>query len=188
MNDNILKAINFATRVHKGQIRKGKPDVPYITHPLAVGLILSKIGADEDTIVAGILHDTIEDCESYGSITKEIIEHEFGREVAEMVNDVTEQDKTLSWAERKQKALEHIPHMNHGSLLVKSADQLHNITDKIEDYKKEGVEMFKKFNASKEKQLERYKKLIPAIEKSWPDNPLLPDLKNAFLEIKKLWK
>lgn len=184
----LLKAINFATHVHKGQTRKGKPDVPYITHPLTVGIILSKVRADEDVIVAGILHDTIEDCEPYGSITKEIIEKEFGKSVADIVNDVTEQDKSLPWAIRKQKAFEHIPQMSYGSLLVKSADQLHNISDQIEDYKKEGDAIFKRFNASKEKQLERYKKLIPAIETAWPDNPLLPDLKKAFSEIQVLWK
>jgi (p)ppGpp synthase/HD superfamily hydrolase len=121
-------------------------------------------------------------------VTKEEIEKEFGNEVAEMVNDVTEQDKSLPWAERKRHALEHIHKMNHGSLLVKSADQLHNMTDLIEDYKKEGDKMFEKFNATKEKQLERYKILVPTIEKTWPENPLLPDLKEALREIERLWK
>src|SRR5438445_65563 len=107
-SNKLQKAINFAIKVHKGQTRKGKPDVPYVTHPLSVGIILSNAGAPEDIIIAGILHDTIEDCEPYGSITKEIITNEFGDQVAKMVNDVTEQDKTLSWEIRKQKAFEHI--------------------------------------------------------------------------------
>jgi len=186
--NKIIKAINFATRVHKGQARKGKLDVPYITHPLVVGIMLVRVGAEEDVVVAGILHDTIEDCEPYGSVTKEVIEKEFGKKVAEMVDDVTEQDKSLLWAERKKKALEHIPEMSLGSLMVKSADQLHNMTDQIEDYKKEGDKMFERFNASKKDQLNRYKKLIPTIAKAWPGNPLLPDLKGAFSEIISLWK
>ncbi len=59
----IQHAIRFAIKTHEGyqkQKRKGK-DVPYITHPLTVGLILAKAGANEDVIIAGILHDTIED-------------------------------------------------------------------------------------------------------------------------------
>lgn len=184
--NKIFKAINFATFAHKGQVRKGKPDVPYVTHPLAVGIILAKTGADEDTVVAGILHDTIEDCEPQGSITKETIEKEFGADVAKMVDDVTEQDKSLTWAIRKQRAIEHIPQMNHGSLLVKTADQLHNMTDQIEDYRKDGDKLLERFSSSKQDQLERYKKLIPALEKAWPDNPLVGDLKKAFSEIERI--
>lgn len=180
----LQNAIDLAIKAHKGQTRKGKPDVPYVTHPLFVGLILAKIVAEENVIIAGILHDTIEDTKT----TKEDIEKEFGKEVAEMVNDVTEQDKSLPWAMRKQQALEHIPKMSHGSLMVKSADQLHNMRDLIEDYKKEGDKMFERFNAPKQKQLERYKILIPTIEKAWPENPLLPDLKEALREVEKLFK
>ena len=59
----IKEAIRVAIRVHEidqKQKRKGK-DVPYITHPLVVGLILARISEDEDVVVAGILHDTVED-------------------------------------------------------------------------------------------------------------------------------
>ncbi len=181
--DKLQKATYLAIQAHNGQVRKGKPVVPYITHPLTVGLILAKIGADENVIIAGILHDSIEDTD----VTKEKIKKEFGEEVCEMVDDVTEQDKTLPWDTRKRLAMEHIPHMNHGSLLVKSADLLHNLTDIIADYKKEGEEIFKIFHASKKMQLERYNNLISAIEKAWTENPLLPDLKKAQIEIGKLW-
>lgn len=160
------KAINFATKVHSGVNRKGK-NVPYITHPLTVALILSRVTQDENIIIAGILHDTIEDCEPYGSVTKELLGKEFNTEVARMVDDVTEKDKTLPWFERKMKALEHIKHMQHDSLLVKSADVLHNLTDLVTDIEKDGDEVFTNFNASKEDTILRYKKLIPGIEKAW---------------------
>jgi (p)ppGpp synthase/HD superfamily hydrolase len=129
----IQKAIKFANKVHRGQTRKGKPEEPYILHPLGVGLILSRANATEDQVTAGILHDTIEDCEPHGSITKEIIEKEFGSEVARMVNDVTEQDPTLPWDERKQLALDHIKEMKMDSIMVKSADVLHNLSDLLQD-------------------------------------------------------
>lgn len=179
----LQKAINIATQAHSGQIRKGKPYRAYITHPLTVGLILARTGADENIIIAGILHDSIEDTH----VTKAEIEKEFGGEVAEMVNDVTEQDKTLPWVKRKSLAQEHIPLMGNKSLLVKSADLLHNLTDIIEDYRKEGEEIFKIFHAPKKMQLERYKELICAIEKAWKENPLLPELRKALSEIERLW-
>ncbi len=63
LTHNIRRAIKFSIKTHEvyqKQKRKGK-DVAFITHPLSVGLILSLAGADENEIIAGILHDTIED-------------------------------------------------------------------------------------------------------------------------------
>src|SRR3990167_2070670 len=144
----IGKALAFAEKVHKGQTRKGK-STPYITHPKAVGQILASVTKDEAIIEAGILHDTIEDCQPYGSVTKKIIEENFGVKVAKIVDDLTEQDKTLPWAVRKQQAIEHVKEMDNDSLLVKSADAFHNLTDQIADYANEGDAMFNRFNAPK---------------------------------------
>jgi len=174
----IHKAIGLAIKVHEldtHKKRKGK-DIPYITHPLTVAMILARVTDDENIIAAGVLHDTIEDCEPYGSVTKKLLEKEFNIDVARMVNDVTEQDKTLPWMERKIAALSHIKEMPHDSLLVKSADVLHNLTELNEDISKYGQGVFKKFNASKEDTIWRYNNLIPEIRKAWNVNPLLADL------------
>ena len=61
----VQKAIDFATKVHEGQYRKGT-DRPYIVHPMEVGKIVSTMTQDEEIISAAILHDTIEDCEGCG--------------------------------------------------------------------------------------------------------------------------
>lgn len=186
-SSKIKKAIDFAIEVHRDQNRKGK-DVPYITHPMGVALIISLVSKDEDLICAGLLHDTIEDAEPYGSITKEQIEKEFGKKVSEIVNDLTEQDKTIMWEERKRQALAHVNDMPNDSLLVKSADVLHNITDQIADYKIERDMMFERFNAGKAQQLERYEKLISAVGNKWKENPLLDELKEKLDEVKELWR
>lgn len=178
----IQKAIQTAIQYHTGQFRKGK-DVPYIIHPFGVGLILSLVSKNENIICAGILHDTLEDTD----LTKENLKQMFGQEVFKIVNDLTEQNKSLPWAERKRLALEHVKNMSQDSILVKSADVLHNLTDQINDYKNEGEAMFKRFNASKDMQLERYTKLIGELEKSYPQSPLLGDLKKALNEVKRLW-
>lgn len=184
----IQKSIKFANKVHNGQIRKGKPHEPYILHPLSVGLILARSNASEDQVVAGVLHDTIEDCVPYGSVTVDTIEKEFGPEVARMVNDVTEQDKTLPWEERKKEALEHVKNMSKESVMVKGADVLNNLSDQIADFEELGDEMFVRFNASKEKQLERYQNLLKELKKAHPENPLLQELEAAVKTIEKLWK
>lgn len=173
------KAVRFATEVHRTQKRKGK-DVPYITHPLAVSLILSRVTKDENIVIAGILHDTMEDCIPYGSITKQFIESEFNANIARMVSDLTEEDKTLPWMERKLAALKHISHMAHDSLLVKSADVLHNLSELNDDFAKEGEKVFEKFNASKVDTILRYKKLIPEIKKAWGENPLIGELEEQL--------
>ncbi len=178
----IHKAIQFAIKTHEldaKQRRKGT-DVPYVTHPLTVGIILSRVTDDENIIAAGILHDTIEDCEPYGTTTKEMITEKFNSEIAQMVDDVTEQDKTLSWMERKLAAFEHIKHMNHGSLLVKSADVLHNLTELNDDVATNGISVFSKFNASQEDTIQRYQKLIPEIQNTWIENPICDDLRIAL--------
>lgn len=177
----ILHAIQFATSAHEYQKRKGK-EVSYIMHPLSVGLLLASSGAKEEVVIAGILHDTIEDTE----VSYEDIEKEFGKKIADIVNDVTEQDKSLPWAERKRQALDHVTTMLPESVLVKTADVLHNMSDQLEDYKKEGDAMFERFNAGKDQQLERYEKLITALKERKIKNPLLSSLESTFSELKKL--
>ncbi len=180
--NSILKAISFAVGAHAGQKRKGK-EVSYIMHPLSVGLLLASSGAEQDVVIAGILHDTIEDTEvTYGEITDK-----FGTRVADMVNDVTEQDKSLPWKDRKKLALKHIKDMREDSVLVKTADVLHNMSDQLEDYKKEGDKMFDRFNAKKKQQLTRYIKLLDALKSQKIKNPLLPQLEKTTQELKELW-
>lgn len=92
----INQAIIFATKAHEGQLRKVTQS-PFIIHPLAVGCTLADAGEDEDVVVAGFLHDTVEDTD----VTLDQIRDEFGDEVAELVDGCSE-NKALSWDERKK--------------------------------------------------------------------------------------
>jgi len=174
----IQHAIRFAIETHEvcqKQKRKGK-DIPYITHPLTVGLILACAGANEDVIAAGILHDTIEDSVSEKKVSKKMIIKKFNQEIADLVESVTEKDKELSWEERKHEALEHIKNFSHDSLLVKSADVISNGLELLEDYEKEGKETLNRFNAPGEKIIQHYLQLIRTIIECWPSNPLKENL------------
>lgn len=175
----IQKAIQFAVKTHEidqKQKRKGK-NIAYIIHPLTVGMILARAGAPEDVIVAGILHDTIEDSQEEHKVTPEMVEDLFGKEVAVYVLSVTEKNKALSWEERKERALVHIATVSEESLLIKSADILVNGTELLDDYSKHGDAVFARFNApSKELLIKNQLRLITAILHRWADNPLNEDL------------
>lgn len=86
----IQRAVEFATKAHEGQKRRSGE--PYITHPLMVKDILQDWGMDEDTVIAGILHDTVEDT----AVTLEDVERGFGETVAFLVDGVTKIGKARS--------------------------------------------------------------------------------------------
>jgi len=185
---NVQKAIKFAAKTHnqyQQQLRKGK-EIPYITHPLTVGIILSLSGASEDIVVAGILHDTIEDSADHKKVTAGMIAERFGDAVAELVLSVTETDKSRSWDERKAEALGHIAHFSHDSLLVKSADVLSNVTELIDDHARYGDEVFSRFHVPKGKTVSQQLKVIAAILGRWPESPLSGDLSAGMEELRRI--
>jgi len=94
-NQRLNNAINFAVKYHTGQLRKGTT-VPYIVHPLESMQILQRMNGDTDLLIAGVLHDILEDTQA----TEEEIAQIFGSEVAHLVAAHSE-DKSKTWEERK---------------------------------------------------------------------------------------
>ncbi len=186
--DAVKKAIIFAIKTHevyKKQKRKGT-DVAYITHPLSVGLILALAGAEEDVVVAGILHDTIEDSAKHKRVDAKMITARFGRKVAYLVMSVTEKNKDLPWEARKKEAVEQIADFSHGSLLIKAADTLNNGSEIIDSFRRYGKGIFKRFNASQEKIVAHYLEVIEAIIGRWPEIVLREDLIHLAEEFRRL--
>ncbi len=188
--EKIKKAINLAIKTHEidqKQKRKGK-DVAYISHPLIVGLLLSRAGADEDVIVAGILHDTIEDSLREKKVTSKMIQEGFGGRVADLVGSVTE-SKNLPWKQRKQEVIEKIKNFSESSLLLKSADVVANVSEIIDDYNQNGHKEFEEFSApepKKENTLGQFLNVMSAILERDYNNPLKNDLETSVIELKKI--
>lgn len=185
--NKIQKAVSFAVKtheIHQKQKRKGK-DIPYIIHPLIVGMILAKIGAEEEVIIAGILHDVIEDSAPENKVAKSILEKEFGKRVADIVDFVSEESKEVPREIRKRNALKRVEEYTQDALLVKSADAIENLSEVIEDYQKDGEAVFNRFSAPKDEFIQDYLMTIAAIEKRWPQNVFLKDLKTAVGKIKQ---
>src|SRR6186713_1252036 len=105
----LLAAIEFASRKHSTQRRKDADASPYINHPIAVTHLLADTGGITDlvTLMAAVLHDTVEDTKT----TAEELEAQFGRTVRKVVEEVTD-DKALAPAVRKQRQVDHAPHLS----------------------------------------------------------------------------
>ena len=122
----IRSAYELAKVNHQGQKRNSGED--YIIHPLHVAMILADMNMDSATIIAGLLHDTIEDT----SVTYEDIEKKFGKEIAELVDGVTKLKK-LNYESKAEKQAENIRKMvlamakDIRVIIVKLADRLHNM-------------------------------------------------------------
>lgn len=136
----INKAIKYATKKHKGQNRKGK-DFPYIVHPLEVFNILYRMGADENLLIAGLLHDVLEDTDT----TADELKAKFGEDVAELVLAHSE-DKSLPWQERKRIGCEALAKAPKRVQMLVLADKLSNIREMSQDFNEIGDELWKRFN------------------------------------------
>ena len=122
----IGRAYDKAKEMHEGQLRKSGE--PYLIHPLAVAEILADLGMDEDTIVAGLMHDVVEDT----PYTSEELRDEFGEEVELLVDGVTKLG-SLKFESKEQRQAENLRKMflamskDIRVLIIKLADRLHNM-------------------------------------------------------------
>lgn len=153
----IHNAIIFATLKHKNQKRKGT-DIPYIVHPMEVMQILTENDCSENVIVAGILHDTLEDTDT----RPEEIEKEFGKEILELVQSESE-DKSKSWKERKQHTIDCLKNDTLETKLVCCADKLSNIRSMYADFQNCGADLWKRFNAPKDELAWYYHSITDAL-------------------------
>ena len=155
----ILEAIEFAVRAHMKQLRKGT-DIPYVIHPIGVGRILIENNCPEECVIAGILHDTLEDTD----VTSEDLAKIFGEEVADIVCGASEPDKDDTWENRKKHTIEYLKTAPDKIKMVSCADKLHNLRSIIEDYSQEGENLWKRFRRGKEGQLWYYESLSEAFK------------------------
>ncbi|MGN6222306.1 RelA/SpoT family protein [Pseudoxanthomonas sp.] len=124
--ERVRRAYEIGALAHAGQTRRSGE--PYITHPVAVAGILAELGMDAETIIAAILHDTLEDT----ALTSEQITAEFGQSVMALVDGVTKLDK-VRFRSRQEAAAESFRKMllamarDLRVILIKLADRLHNM-------------------------------------------------------------
>lgn len=134
LTHRLQEAINEAARLHRGQFRKDALQTPYITHLVGVMILLSSATHDEDILIAGLMHDALEDVPDYAP---EHLTEKFGDRVKDIVMGVTEEsklngDSDLSWKEVKEAYLANLRQSQEESIMVSLADKIQNTRSLIE--------------------------------------------------------
>lgn len=166
MSTVLENAIRLAVRAHEGQMRKGEP-IPYITHPVAVALLLARYGFDDEVLAAALTHDVLEDT----SIGKDELEHAIGSRATTMVVEVTN-DVSLPWKAKKEAYIEQVRTASDGVKAIATADKIHNADSLLEAYMREGVSVWNRFNAPRDEKLWFENAMLHMLQVSW-SHPLI---------------
>lgn len=171
-------AINTAAQAHQNQYRKGTK-IPYFTHLVGVAMILDRYDFPEAWVIAGLLHDTLEDTD----LSLKQIEKQFGSEVAEIVVGCTEpQHRERPWLERKQHTIEYLRTAPLSVKIVTCADKLHNLLTILNDLPEWGEQLWQRFRFGRDKQEWYHRTLI----ESFQANLAQHEQHEIFAEYKKI--
>ena len=184
-SDRINHAFAFAAKHHDRQVRKGTR-LPYLTHPANVALILTRYGRDEDTVVAGILHDVVEDCVRDGW-TREMLEEriaaKFGPPVLEAVLAVTKRKLDddgveLSREDIRSDYLERLTSANDTARWVCAADKVHNAGSILADLRRtiDPESVWGRFNGGRDGTMQWYRGVRDRLRSVGFDAPIANEL------------
>lgn len=184
-SDRINHALAFAAKHHDQQVRKGTR-LPYVTHPANVAIILTRYDQDDETVVAGILHDVIEDCVRDG-FTRDMLESriadKFGHEVLDTVLAVTNRKYDddgieLSSEERKDDYLARLAHAPPRALWVCAADKLHNAGTILADLQRTDYPetVWGRFNVGRDGTIRWYRRVHDRLLELGFDAPIMREL------------
>jgi predicted RNA-binding protein with PUA-like domain len=191
LTERTKRALERATELHAGQYRKGT-GLPYIVHPYSVASILSGYTDDEDVIVAGLLHDVLEDVPGYGVGD---MEPEFGARVTSIVMAVTEQkdpgsseeDLRESWRKRKEGYLTNLRTAGREALMVAAANKIHNLWSVLDEYDRWEDDLWRQFHTPPDKKLWFFEQVL-AILKERLDDPIVRELEGLYSEARDTFR
>jgi (p)ppGpp synthase/HD superfamily hydrolase len=175
----LKRALDRAAVWHRTQLRKyPNAEVPYVSHCAAVAATLSRHGFSEEVVAAGALHDSVEDTEA----TLETVRALFGDRVATLVDQVTEQDKSLPWEERKRRYLDLFPHKPWEAQAITLADKIDNFESIIVCAEEHG-DPWSMFRRGRDVQLARFDDLRALLEPLDP-HPLIDEYVRVLEELR----
>ena len=151
-------ALELAIAAHQGQVRKCRA-LPYVTHPVQVARILEECGYGPDTVIAGLLHDVVED----GGVKLKYLQAKFGDEVASLVGWCSEtkkdhKGKPLPWQVRKEEQHRKLLEAPEHAVAIIVADSLHNVWSTIANVKEFGkLQVLAEFNGTAEEMVWNYR-------------------------------
>jgi (p)ppGpp synthase/HD superfamily hydrolase len=194
-SDVINHALAFAAKHHDRQVRKGTR-LPYLTHPANVAIILTRYGRDNDTVVAGILHDMIEDCVRDG-YTRDMLEQrigdKFGPTVLDTVLAVTyrrhdDDGVELSGEDRKEDYLERLSTATEEARWVCAADKVHTASSIVADLRRtvDPETVWNRFGGGKSGTARWYRQVYERLEEVGFTAPIMSELDQVSAELTKL--
>ncbi len=182
----LFQAIEFAAQAHRGQFRKGTR-LPSVFHGFAIAKTLIECECSDEVVVAGILHDTVEDT----PVTLDEIRATFGDKVASLVDAVSEPlselDRVQSWGQRKQHTLEALETATPEVLLIQLADKLDNIKSIREGWERAGEAVWDTFNRGREDQQRHFRALVQVFERRVTDPCGEPLVRVFQLEVEQVF-
>lgn len=171
----LQRALEYAAAKHDGQYRKHPViKIPYIAHPALVGLTLSRLGYADEVVAAGFLHDVVEDC----GVALDEIRAAFSPRVADLVDQVSEPGKNLSWYARKGAYRKKMKTADLEAVAIAAADHLHNLQslNAAFDVNPKSVNIF---GASLKEKLDNEGKLVEIFKRRLPGT-LVNELERAY--------
>jgi len=191
-SDRINHALAFAAKHHDQQVRKGTR-LPYLTHPANVAIILTRYERDDQTVVAGILHDVIEDCvrEAYTRLMLEQrIGDKFGCDVLDTVLAVTQRrldddGVELSYDERRDDYLERLSLAGDAARWVCAADALHNAATLLADLRRtiDPDTVWRRFTANREDTARWYRRILDRLRSVGFQGDILRELDHVVVAL-----
>jgi len=194
-SDRINHALAFAAKHHDRQVRKGTR-LPYLTHPANVAIILTRYGRAEDIVIAGILHDVIEDCvrENYTrAMLEQRIGDKFGMTVLDTVLAVTHRTvddggTDLSSDERKDDYLERLIGASEAARWVCAADKLHNAGTIVADLQRtiDPMTVWGRFNAGRDGTVRWYRRVYERLRELGFTAAIMEELRRVVESLEEL--
>jgi (p)ppGpp synthase/HD superfamily hydrolase len=185
-----VDAVGWVTELHADQGRKGRPDVPYVSHLLAVAALTLEDGGAEDDAIVALCHDAAED--QGGQTTLAEIRRRFGDHVAECVDLLSDshgchdQDKE-PWAERKARLLAQLarPDAPPTVLRVAAADKLHNARSIVNALEEQGHAVWGRFRAPPAELVWFYQSVADLLADRFPDSANVVELQRVCAELSR---
>ena len=187
ITERFADAVKLAVQLHRDQVRKGT-DVPYISHLLRVAGMVLEFGADEDTAIAAILHDAVED--QGGLPTAMLIRERFGERVLRFVlgcsDSVTGTDQPKRpWRERKEASIAAIKNLDPETRLIVACDKLDNLRSMVNAYPDTGPDFWKRFSGGRDGTLWYYHSMIAALRDTG-NSPLMGELELTLARLETM--
>ncbi len=171
-------ALQLAIEAHKGQ--KRHEGTPYITHPVAVALMIARHGFDDNVVVAALVHDVLEDTK----VTESEMRLKLGDAVADIVAAVS-YDHSLPWREQRERYIESVRQAGEGAMAVSVADKIHNAQSLLDLHAQGGQDVWDNFNATQEQKLWFEEAMLAMLKEAW-QHPLVGEYEALVIKMRAL--